>query len=142
MHPTMKKTATTLLLTLALISGVSASIAFKSFVLEPGFNKVTLKWEVQNEGSIRGYEIERGVTESNLTKIAFVRPSEAAGPSKKYEYTDTKVFKPSSNPARTYYYRLKVIHQDNSSKYSKVERVTPTISSARQTWGSIKAMFR
>jgi hypothetical protein len=56
-----------------------------------------------------------------------------------YAYEDDSVFKTAG---RTYYYRLKIVDQDGRFTYSPIITVSPTISSARQTWGSIKAMFR
>jgi hypothetical protein len=38
---------------------------------------------------------------------------------------------------------LKIVDKDGqATTYSQVISIAPTISSARQTWGSIKAMFR
>jgi hypothetical protein len=57
-----------------------------------------------------------------------------------YTYQDRSVFKPND---RIFYYRLKIVDRDNTfTYYSEIVTVSPTISSVRQTWGSIKAMFR
>ncbi|MFQ5628207.1 MAG: hypothetical protein ACE5I1_05555 [bacterium] len=121
---------------------VFAGLQVNKFTLEPGYNKVTVRWEVQGEANLRGYEIQRGLNERDFSKIGFVDYKQASGSINKYEYVDQTVFKQQSQTGRTYYYRLKITKKDGSFEYSKVENVTPTISSARQTWGSIKAMFR
>ncbi|MFQ5754391.1 MAG: hypothetical protein ACE5HI_20630, partial [bacterium] len=71
--------------------------------------------------------------------IDFVKASDEQKDKKEYMYKDKSVFKQLD---RSYFYRLKIVDKDNSFSYSKVISVKPTISSARQTWGSIKAMFR
>lgn len=110
---------------------------------QPGYNKVVLKWTTQNEINLKGFEVERGFdqTKSETFKnIGFVKASTEVTEKKEYSYEDKSVFKQLE---RTYYYRLKIVDTNESfSYYDKVIAVTPTISSARQTWGSIKAMFR
>ncbi|RMD96111.1 MAG: hypothetical protein D6814_12010 [Calditrichaeota bacterium] len=120
---------------------VFASGKIKKFDLTPGYNKVILKWEVENEQGVKGYEIQRGMNDHNFNKVDFVKAQQTSQSIKKYEYIDKTVFK-LSNSSRTFYYRLKIQNQDGTFSYSKVEHVTPTVSSARQTWGMIKAMFR
>lgn len=143
---TARKTTTRLIIISGLVWLLTFAIAYagagiKNFSLEPGFNRVTVKWEAENEIDVKGYEVQRGVNEHDFTKLAFVDAKDEALPVKKYEYVDNTVFKTNSN-GRTFYYRLKITNNDGSFNYSKPEHVTPTISSARQTWGMIKAMFR
>ena len=111
------------------------------FVGQPGFNRVTIKWTTQNEINLKGFEIERSFENTNesFKKVDFLKASNETKDKKEYTYEDQSVFKSSD---RTFYYRLKVIDNDDSYTYSKIISVKPTISSARQTWGSIKAMFR
>lgn len=132
----------TLLYAFFSVSVLYAGFEMKKFTLEPGYNKVTVRWEVQDESDISGYEIQRGLNERDFSKIGFVDFKQSLGLVNKYEYIDNTVFKQQSQNGRTYYYRIKITKKDGSFEYSKVENVTPTISSARQTWGSIKAMFR
>ncbi|MFQ6112758.1 MAG: hypothetical protein ACE5NG_01575 [bacterium] len=109
---------------------------------EPGYNKVTLKWTTQNEINLKGFEVQRGLDnkkDRDFKAIGFVKATSEKKDKKKYTYEDKSVFKQFD---RTFYYRLKIVDNDGSFSYSKAISVTPTISSARQTWGSIKAMFR
>lgn len=130
---------------LGLILILSVHLVFAGTIIldfhgQPGFNKVTLKWSTQNEINLKGFEIERSFDEkSNFKKIDFIKASSEEKDKKEYEFEDKSVFKSTD---RTFYYRLKIVDNDESSSYSKVISVSPTISSARQTWGSIKAMFR
>jgi hypothetical protein len=122
----------------------SLSLAFAGAVVtefrgEPGFNKVTLKWYSEAENNLKGFDIERGLTNQQFEKIGSVEAKDGAG-KKDYLYEDNTVFKTTG---RIYYYRLKIVDKDGQTTvYSQVISVAPTISSARQTWGSIKAMFR
>lgn len=111
------------------------------FELQAGFNRVTIKWEVQNESGVKGYEIQRSFNNQDFSKLDFVKAKNTPEPVKKYTYIDKSVFK-SSQSGRTFFYRIKIQNVDGSFTLSQVQHVTPTISSARQTWGMIKAMFR
>lgn len=137
----LKRILLTFPLLALVISLAYADADIDKFSLEPGLNKVTVIWESKNEIDVRGYEVQRGLTKTDFSRIGFVRAKEDPEPLKKYEYVDNTVFK-STNNGRTYFYRLKIMNTNGSFKYSKIEEVSPTISSARQTWGSIKAMFR
>jgi hypothetical protein len=135
------------LLTVASVMG-SLSLVFAGAIVtgfrgEPGFNKVTLKWTSEGENNLKGFEIQRALTnqeaELEKNKIATVEAKGSAQRRTEYTYEDDSVFKTAG---RTYYYRLKIVDQDSRFTYSSIITVSPTISSARQTWGSIKAMFR
>lgn len=106
---------------------------------EPARNKVTLKWTAEAEVNLKAFEIERGLDERTFEKIATVEAKGNPTAKTDYSYEDNTVFKTT---ARVYYYRLKIIDRDESYTYSNTIHVNPTISSARATWGSIKAMFR
>ena len=112
------------------------------FVGQPGFNRVTIKWTTQNEINLKGFEIERSFENKSesFKKVDFIKASSETKDKKEYTYEDRSVFKSSD---RTFYYRLKIINNNEpDTYYEKIISVKPTISSARQTWGSIKAMFR
>ncbi len=128
----------------ALLGSVVATAFAGAIILDfrgqPGFNKVTLKWTTQNEINLKGFEVQRSFDKNNNFKaLDFVKVSSEKKDKKEYSFEDKSVFKASD---RTFYYRLKVVDNDKSFSFSKTIAVTPTISSARQTWGSIKAMFR
>jgi hypothetical protein len=114
-----------------------------NFQAQAGYNQVSVKWTTQNEQNLKGFEVQRSfdnTSDSNFRKIAFVNADKSPKQNKEYIYVDRTVFKSAD---RTFYYRLKLIDNDERQvSFSKVLTVTPTVSSARQTWGSIKAMFR
>jgi hypothetical protein len=136
-----------IIVTVAAIAGsislVVAGTVVTEFRGEPGFNKVVLKWNSEGEHNLKGFDIQRSLTQQDQelekNKIGFIEAKGAAQGKTEYVYEDNTVFKTAG---RTYYYRLKIVDKDDRFTYSQVISVSPTISSARQTWGSIKAMFR
>ncbi len=137
---------------IAFISLLTSVIIFIGIVLyagavivdfrgEPGANQVTLYWSTLSETNCKGFQIDRSLNKTDYSKIAFVQGAVNSNARREYKYVDKTVFKSGLN--RTFYYRLKIINQDNSeSTYAQVVSVTPAISGARYTWGSIKALFR
>ncbi len=108
---------------------------------EPGSNMVTLYWSTLNETKCKGFQIERSLNKTDFEKVDFVKGVVNSSERKDYKFVDKTVFKAEIN--RTYYYRIKIVNEDNSvSVYAQVISVTPSISGARYTWGSIKALFR
>jgi hypothetical protein len=123
-----------------LLSLAWAGSIVKEFHGEPGYNKVTLRWKSESENNLKGYEIERSFDKAIWDNVGFVGARGNAQGAAEYSFEDRSVFKPND---RTYYYRLKIVDRDNSFTYfGEVLTVSVAISSARQTWGSIKAMFR
>lgn len=139
----MKRVLTTLHLTIIVLFAAHAVLAgaiILNLQAQPGYNQVVVKWSTQNEIDLKGFEVQRSFDGTTYKKIAFVEAKDEVKARKDYEYTDKTVFK---SLTRTFYYRLKLIDKDETrTSFSKVLPVTPTVSSARQTWGSIKAMFR
>lgn len=129
----------TFFLLLLILSAAFGGAVITDFRGDPGLNRVTLKWIVKAESQIKGYEVLRSMDGVNYQKIAFIDVKEGSG-EKTYTFVDKTVFKPTGN---TFYYKIKFVEINNSSQeYDNVVVVSPQISSARHTWGSIKAMFR
>jgi hypothetical protein len=120
---------------------IFAGAVVKDFYGEAGINQVRLKWIVAAETDLKGYRILRSYDGSNFEEIAFVPSSSAVGSEKTYSYIDRTVFKSSGH---TWYYKLSIVNlaDESASDFDQIVVVSPQISSARQTWGSIKAMFR
>lgn len=129
------------LILLYLSAVLYAGAVIDGFRGEPGANKVTLYWSTLNETNCKGFQIERSLNKTDFEKIDFVKGAGNSSDRKDYKFIDKTVFKPEIN--RTFYYRLKIVNEDNSvSIYAQVIKVIPSISGARYTWGSIKALFR
>ena len=117
-----------------------AGAVISEFRAETATNQVTLKWVVTAEQGLKGYRILRSMDGTTYQKIGFVAAKGVASNEQSYTFIDKSVFKSSS---RTYYYQIQFVNLDGSvDNYEKKLNVSPQISSARQTWGSLKAMFR
>jgi hypothetical protein len=64
----------------------------------------------------------------------------AIGSNSYYYFRDNTSVQNNSVPV--YYYRLKIVDNNGNYVYSQTITVTHVISSVRDTWGSIKAIFR
>lgn len=121
------------------VSMAWAGAIVSEFRGEPGRNKVTLKWTSEAEINLKGFEVYRGLNKTELEKLDFVDAKGGTAGKTEYTFEDNSVFKSES---RVYYYRLKLVDKDGGATETTMIEVNPTISSARATWGSIKAMFR
>jgi hypothetical protein len=133
----MKKFFLALLISQTLFAGAVISV----FTGEPGYNQVKLKWIVTAESNVKGYQILRSFDNLSYENIAFVQASASGAGEKTYSYIDKTVFKPNG---RVCYYKLGIVDSGTESvtRHEKTVVVSPQISAARHTWGSIKAMFR
>ncbi len=133
-----------LLLSLFIFStiGLSDSV-IKEFRADPGINKVHLAWDVSLETDISGYKVLKGYDPTHLRSLEFINATSETippGSTKKYEYTDNSVFKTNG---RSYYYQIAVMDKGGQIvTTTEIQEVSPNISAVRQTWGSIKAIFR
>lgn len=76
-------------------------------------NGIKLKWQTASEENFSHFEIERGDRNLNFTSLG-----QQVGSSRHYTFTD------SSPLAGVNYYRLKMIDQDGTFTYSRLEQVT------------------
>lgn len=100
-------------------------------------SRVVVQWTSIAEQDLQGYEIQRSMDGQSFNRLGFL---DARGSNTGYTYVDDSVFAKLSG--RVYYYRLKIVNQDGSEAFSNVVTIESQISSAKHTWGSIKAMFK
>ncbi len=122
-----------------LLSGLLyASTELQYFTAKSEQNAILLEWKTGIEDNLSLFEIERSASNpNNFIKIGQIS---AIGSNSYYYYRDEMSNNPTSNPV--YYYRLKLVAPNGSYVYSSTIIVTHVISSVRDTWGSIKAIFR
>ncbi len=98
---------------------------------------ILLEWKTGTEDNLNRFEIERSASEpNNYVNIGSVT---AIGNNSYYYFRDNAA-RLSSSPI--YYYRLKIVDNNGNYVYSQTITVAHVISSVRDTWGSIKAIFR
>ncbi|PIZ65534.1 MAG: hypothetical protein COY19_07835 [Candidatus Marinimicrobia bacterium CG_4_10_14_0_2_um_filter_48_9] len=100
-------------------------------------SRVVIQWTSVAEQNLQGYEIQRSMDGQTFNRLGFL---DARGSNTGYTYVDDSVFAKLSG--RVYYYRLKIVNANGSIEYSGVITIESQISSAKHTWGSIKAMFK
>jgi len=137
----MKRNVFLLFLLAVSVNAGFGGAVIKEFTGEPGFNQAKLKWVVSAESDLKGYRVLRSFDGSHFQEIAFVEAKSEESGEKTYIYIDRTVFKTSG---RTCYYKLRLASSSDgtTTDLDQVVAVSPKISAARHTWGSIKAMFR
>lgn len=121
-----------LLICQAFLFGDAEILEFRA---EPSPNTTTLNWKTGQENDIDVFHIERSANNQDFQKVGEVEPK---GNSSSYEFLDESI----SRIKNIYYYRLKVVNNNGSFQYSESLPVIPNVSGIKQTWGSIKALFR
>lgn len=105
------------------------------FRAEPSPNKITLNWKTGLENEVSLFHVERSLNNQDFQKIGEVTPK---GSNSSYEFIDENI----SRLRTIYYYRLKIVNTDGTFQFSESLPVIPNVSVIKQTWGSIKALFR
>ena len=99
-------------------------------------DKIMLRWKSVDESTVDHYQLVRSIDNMTFSQLITLQPQ---GNNFEYEFIDGNIFKTS---ARTFYYKLHIQLDDGSFQESSVVSLAPRISSTRQTWGSIKAIFQ
>lgn len=121
------------------LSLLYSSVRVTEFNARRERNYVLLQWATEEESNLLKFEIERSIDRIHWIKIGEVF---AVGESKQrhfYSFKDQTLFK--GNLA-SLSYRLNLIYKNGVSEPYDVIVSVEGISGIRQTWGSIKAMFR
>jgi len=115
-----------------------AGLTLQYFTAKTNSDGIFVEWKTADEGGTTRFEIERSAV--NPDNFIFIKSISAAGSNSYYSYLDNTVNKMEANSI--YYYRLKCIQPNGSYTYSNSISVVHTISGIKNTWGSIKAIFR
>ena len=98
---------------------------------------ILLEWKTGIEDNLNRFEIERSAsTPNNFIHVGSIT---AIGNNSYYYFRDEVSMNPQPP---VYYYRLKLVDNSGNHVYSQTITVTHVISSVRDTWGSIKSIFR
>lgn len=133
-----QKIAVIAFLSIIIVSSIIyAATELQYFTGKTESDTILLEWKTGIEDNLNRFEIERSASApNNFVNIGSVT---AIGNNSYYYFRDY-VTSQSSNPV--YYYRLKLVDNSGGHVYSQTITVTYVISSVRDTWGSIKAIFR
>jgi len=98
---------------------------------------IIVRWSSEIEYGVQEFVVvRRAGVEGDFFPIASI-PTK--GDHSSYEYIDRSVFKASSG---VFQYRIRVMNGQTPAPESEIVTVSHVSSTARRTWGSIKAMFR
>ena len=138
MKKPLKITSIACLLIILVAGVVYAATELQYFTGKNESDSILLEWKTGAEDNLNRFEIERSASEpNNYVNIGSVT---AIGSNSYYYYRDNTSVQ--NNSAPVYYYRLKIVDNNGNYVYSQTITVTHVISSVRDTWGSIKAIFR
>ena len=133
----MKKYINKILLLFSTFLLLFAGTLYSDFSIVSDSDNVILSWRTTIEDNLKEICVERKTVNGVFTEIGKVK---ASGDNSVYEFIDDNAFK--SHDA-VYIYRLKFNYNDSKlSTYSSELSVTHLTSVGKQTWGSIKALFR
>lgn len=87
-----------------------------------------LSWQTAQEENIAGFEIQRSLDGKQFEKIGFTQANGTSTEEQSYQYSDINI------EARDYFYRLKLVDNDNTFSFSQIVKV---IGSTSNTSGII-----
>jgi len=116
-----------------------AGLTFEYFTGKTNSEGVLLEWKTGDENGTVRFEVERSASTPN--SFIYVKTVNASGSNSYYSVQDNGV-ELRSGTNSIYYYRLKCFHSSGSYSYTNTITVVHTVSGIKNTWGSIKAIFR
>lgn len=133
----MSRTISLILLLLGVSALSWAGAELLNFQAYPVVDHSQLEWSTGVEENLRVFVVERSSDGSNFFPLGQVS---AKGSFSEYRYTDISPL--DVDMERTFFYRLKMVDNDGTARYSPTLEVILSFSPVQHTWGSIKAMFR
>ncbi len=98
---------------------------------------IVIRWNTESEAGVQHFVVvRRAGTEGDFIPVTTITPR---GDRSSYEYVDRSVFKAT---ATVFQYRIRVLNGQTPAPETEIVTVSHVSSTARRTWGSIKAMFR
>ncbi len=137
MQHIMKHWIATFVLTVAFASSVWAGVEILSLSVYALGDHARLEWRTGQELSFEKFVVERSPDGVNYLPVGQI---DASGSFSEYAFTDDSPL--DVERELTFFYRLKLLNNDGTYGFSEAIEVSLNFSAVRQTWGSIKAMFR
>lgn len=115
-----------------------ADLTIQYFTGKTNSDGILIEWKTGDEGGVSSFDIERSA--GNANNFIYIAKINATGNNSYYSYQDNSLALESTSSV--YYYRLKCIKPGGSYTYTNNITVVYTVSGIKDTWGSIKAIFR
>jgi hypothetical protein len=106
-----------------LTTPVALSVDLLHFSAEKSGNATEISWKVENEKEFSHYELERSDSGSDFEEIYAVNGNCTGGDACTYTYKD-------GGHTKTVYYRLRMIDNNGSAKYSEIISLDQTVSNS------------
>ena len=133
----MLRSISLFILILGTFSVSFAGAELVSFSIYPVVDHSRLEWATGQEANLRTFVVERSSDGDHWAPVGQVA---AKGSYSQYEFSDSSPLDAGRDVV--FFYRLKMVDNDGSIRYSEIREVSLTFSAVQHTWGSIKAMFR
>ncbi|MEO8513896.1 MAG: hypothetical protein ABI543_10075 [Ignavibacteria bacterium] len=137
MKKPLKIASITCLLIILAAGFLYAATELQYFTGKNESDSILLEWKTGQEDNLNHFEIERSASAPN--NYVNIGSLTAIGSNSYYYFRDNTS---TMNSVPIYYYRLKIVDNNGNYVYSQTITVAHVISSVRDTWGSIKAIFR
>jgi len=139
----MKKTLFIIcILSFLLSPALFAWAGFNYIVAAENDNGILIEWQAKTEEDISHYEIYRSRSDSDIpTRIRYVTP---LGKNASYSFLDNDILsKAGVSGDFRFNYKVRAVLSNGRFDDSRVVQASlSSLGVRRQTWGSIKAMFR
>ena len=117
-----------------------AGVTLQYFAAKPMGDGILIEWRTGDESGTAKIEIERSASAPD--NFSFIKSVNATGNNSYYSFLDNSLSGFARSSGTIYYYRLKFFNSNGTYTYSNSISVVHSISGIKNTWGSIKAIFR
>ncbi|HWP81114.1 MAG TPA: hypothetical protein VNN76_00490 [Bacteroidota bacterium] len=133
----MKRVVASIVLSVVLVSLLFAGVFKDKPTAVSNGSDITVSWITLDESNVQRFDVLRRAGYSgDFLVIASVNPK---GNNSSYHFVDQQAFKVA---AGIYQYKIRVVNGELPPPESEIVTVSHLSSTAKRTWGSIKAMFR
>jgi hypothetical protein len=127
-----------LFLALLLVATVSAIVIKERPTAQSNGSDVTIRWNTSDESGVVRFDVlRRPGTAGDFSVVGSI--DQLKGNNSSYEFIDKSAFKTTDG---LYQYKIRIINGQSPAPETEIVPVAHLTSTAKRTWGSIKAMFR
>lgn len=122
-----------------LVAATAAAVVIKERpTAQSNGSDVTVRWNTSDESGVIRFEVmRRSGTAGDFMVVGSI--DQLKGNNSSYEFVDKSAFKTTDG---IYQYKVRIINGQIPPPETEIVPVAHLTSTAKRTWGSIKAMFR
>ena len=127
-----------LFLALLVVATVSAIVIKDRPTAQSNGTDISIRWNTSDESGVVRFDVmRRPGTAGDFSLVGSVE--QLKGNNSSYEFVDKSAFKSTGG---LYQYKVRIINGQIPAPETEIVPVAHLTSTAKSTWGSIKAMFR